>query len=705
MNKTKSLLNRVSWNGLDYFRTMIPELYQVDDTKCKTVKSPLREDRNPSFSVFQNQRTGIWMYNDFGTGQKGDMFDLAAELHGIDIKNQFSVLLQRMADDLGVDEMTDEDLEKVLNPVWNEPFRIDLPGLTRNRKNKIISFRRKAIRSDNVEVRFDIHEVSFSDLATRHERWMNEYGITKEAMTLNNACFITGYVVYSNEQPKKVLLPDNEVWLAYRVGKCAKIYCTAPKKFFYLGTKPKGYSFGTNQPFEKEQIVLLVGGEKDVLTAKSHGFEAICLNSETQMPARSFLHDCYFTKGYKLVTLFDLDQTGMEQAKRINVECGLPYVTLPTWVSERGGKDVADYFKLGGSVGELNQLIEAAVGIIPSNAGQMVDEAVVPIGNEEPQGKRLSVRTAQQRIADAANQPEILPHADVLWQKNELVILFGDTGKGKSIAAVAIADAISKGESFLGLENKLPAMRVLYYDFELSDKQFQKRYSNEAGEPYEFSPGLFIDNVDLSQIADTDKKVKFEEVLLDRFKSDILDTHAEVVIIDNITFLSTHTPEDSQVALTLMKLLKELKTSMDISVLVLAHTPKKVGTFGITIQDLAGSKHLSNFADGVIALGDVKSKKNVRYLMQVKPSRSGEHKFDKSNVILCELEKEDKFLTFRFIKFCQEYELMGPAEENGKDEKVAMMKEMQRQGKTVREISVEIGISKSSVSRWLNEAK
>ena len=177
------------------------------------------------------------------------------------------------------------------------------------------------------------------------------------------------------------------------------------------------------------------------------------------------------------------------------------------------------------------------------------------------------------------------------------------------------------------------------------------------------------------------------------------------MIIDNTTFLSTHTPEDSQVALTLMKMLKELKTSMDISVLVLAHTPKKVGAFGITIQDLAGSKHLSNFADGVIALGDVKSERNVRYLMQVKPSRSGEHKFDKSNVILCELEKEDKFLSFRFLRFCKEHELIGQADEGGKDEKVARMKELQRQGKTVREISDEVGISKSTVCRWLNEAK
>jgi KaiC/GvpD/RAD55 family RecA-like ATPase len=128
-------------------------------------------------------------------------------------------------------------------------------------------------------------------------------------------------------------------------------------------------------------------------------------------------------------------------------------------------------------------------------------------------------------------------------------------------------------------------------------------------------------------------------LIISRIREDIDITKAKIVIIDNITYLTTHSAEDSQVALTLMRLLKELKTEKNLSILVLAHTPKKTSSFGITIQDLAGSKHLSNFADGVFALGYSTKDTGLRYFIQVKPSRSGELKYDKENVLVVKSRK------------------------------------------------------------------
>ena len=87
------------------------------------------------------------------------------------------------------------------------------------------------------------------------------------------------------------------------------------------------------------------------------------------------------------------------------------------------------------------------------------------------------LRTANQCLTDANNLPELKQLFGTFWQQGEITILFADTGVGKSLLAVNIADAISSGKSSCcGLLNETQAQPVLYYDFELSDRMFQMRY-------------------------------------------------------------------------------------------------------------------------------------------------------------------------------------------------------------------------------------
>ena len=68
------------------------------------------------------------------------------------------------------------------------------------------------------------------------------------------------------------------------------------------------------------------------------------------------------------------------------------------------------------------------------------------------------------------------------WLEGELSILFADTGKGKSILAVQIAESIARGVAIKPLKLTSKPQKVLYLDFELSDKQFEMRYSKDAGD-------------------------------------------------------------------------------------------------------------------------------------------------------------------------------------------------------------------------------
>src|SRR5574344_609494 len=97
---------------------------------------------------------------------------------------------------------------------------------------------------------------------------------------------------------------------------------------------------------------------------------------------------------------------------------------------------------------------------------------------EIEQNKGLfKVMTANEwlELAKKSPIPEML--FGEFWHEGEICILFSDSNLGKSILAVQIADSISKGEQIPGFRMEAPKQKVLYFDFELSPKQFEVRYS------------------------------------------------------------------------------------------------------------------------------------------------------------------------------------------------------------------------------------
>ena len=65
------------------------------------------------------------------------------------------------------------------------------------------------------------------------------------------------------------------------------------------------------------------------------------------------------------------------------------------------------------------------------------------------------------------------------WHEGEICILFADSNLGKSILAVQIADSISKNKKIGGFKLETIKQQVLYFDFELSAKQFEVRYAEK----------------------------------------------------------------------------------------------------------------------------------------------------------------------------------------------------------------------------------
>ena len=341
------------------------------------------------------------------------------------------------------------------------------------------------------------------------------------------------------------------------------------------------------------------------------------------------------------------------------------------------------------------------VQIKPRNGEQIsTPVSAVPV-NDKSDFSGNPIRSAVQRLEDARNLPDVKRLFSVIWQSNELHLLFADTGIGKSILAVALADALSKGKQMLSMDNDHEPLKVLFYDFELTDRQFRKRYSNDAGDEYPFSERFFIDTIDFSALLLKHPGRSVNDLLFQKIRSDIETTGAQVLIIDNLTYLSFLSTQDTQVALDVMRKLTELKIEFGISILVLAHTPKRSMSNPITINDLAGSKHLSNFADSVSAIGKSVQGKSTRYIKQVKPSRSSEILFDAENVICCEIEQIGCILTFHLTGFSPEHEHLNHDSASGKEELKERARELKRQGSSMRDIANQLDIPTTTIHRWL----
>lgn len=322
--------------------------------------------------------------------------------------------------------------------------------------------------------------------------------------------------------------------------------------------------------------------------------------------------------------------------------------------------------------------IYQAIGVELQKADQLA--AAVP-----EQVGMLTIKTANRTVREAALRPNPDALYLTLWYEGEVCCLFSDSNLGKSILAMQIAAQIAATK------------KVLYFDFELSDKQFQLRYTDEQGNLNVFPDSLYRveinrDSLDVSN---------FEDAIISNIEQAAVQTGARVLVIDNLTYLCIAS-EKGDVAGTLMFRLMALKKKHGLSMLILAHTPKRCLSNPITQNDLAGSKKLYNFFDSVFAIGKSAKDNSVRYIKQLKV-RYGNYTYDSDNVIVSAIEKIGAFLQFVNIGYATEKEHLKEPSDKDSMEEIATIKQMVSEGKSYRFIASELGISLGKVQRALKK--
>lgn len=319
----------------------------------------------------------------------------------------------------------------------------------------------------------------------------------------------------------------------------------------------------------------------------------------------------------------------------------------------------------------------------------------------DDQDELFTIHTANTWLKQANQRPVPKMLFGKFWFETELCILFADSNLGKSILAVQIANAISIGQSMEPFICEAAKQPVLYCDFELTDKQFEARYSVEYENHYNFNEHFY--RAELNPGSEIPKGFKdFDEYLSYALERSIVQTKAKVLIIDNLTYLRSEN-ERAKDALPLMKHLKALKNKYGLSILALAHTPKRDMGQEINRNDLQGSKMLMNFCDSAFTIGESMMDKSLRYLKQIK-QRNTDQVYGTDNICVCSITKPDNFLQYAFIEYGTEADhLRKPKYDDGVDHTDEVV-QLRAEGLTLRDIAKKVGISYQKVDRLLKKA-
>lgn len=299
---------------------------------------------------------------------------------------------------------------------------------------------------------------------------------------------------------------------------------------------------------------------------------------------------------------------------------------------------------------------------------------------------RLRLQSANKWIDDAKAQPDPEHYYHGMFVEGEISFVFSAPNSGKSLFLMQVAESIARTQ------------KVVVIDCEQSSKQFQKRYTNDdTGSTHYFPANLYRAEVD-SELLDT---VDQDQAILESVEQAAKEGF-KVTVIDNISFISVDT-EKAQTSIEFMRKLIKLKKRYGLTILVVAHTPKRDASRPLTQNDLSGSSKLMALIDAAIAIGTSSQDPKLRYVKTVK-FRSGKYPCPADHVAIYKLEKVDNYTHLVFQDYGNEADHLREKNSYTELEDMQEFVNLKHQGMSLKEIAEETGFSKTTIHRKLKKA-
>ncbi len=315
----------------------------------------------------------------------------------------------------------------------------------------------------------------------------------------------------------------------------------------------------------------------------------------------------------------------------------------------------------------------------------------------------MIIKSANDWMEEAKIKPIPKKIFGPFWHEEELCILFADTNQGKSLLAVQIIDSVSKGTSTLGLEMELKASKVIYFDLELTSKQFEMRYAQYDKESdtlfnhFKFSE-LFL-RAEINPYGFDESIEDYESFLFKEIEAQASKSEAKILVIDNLSCVISDNEKARNTTPFLIRL-NNLKKMHGWSILLIAHTPKRNLFAPISRNDIQGSKSFINLIDSCFAVGESQKNPSVKYLKQIKV-RYGAFQFAAEKVMVCKIGKETNFSSFNFLEFGKESEHLRQLNLEDRSQMKAKVFDMKKDGYSNVKIASEFGVSEAAVRKWL----
>lgn len=286
----------------------------INNLPC-LIKSPLRTDNHPSFSLYTRDGKSVY-YRDFATGEKGSLLELLSKLWYLDY---------------------DETIDRIYKDI--------------NYSNKDVKI--SLIKDGNTNIKKLNDVTTILECKTREWKdydikYWNSYGITLEWLKYADVYPISHKIIIKNG--KRMVYPADKLAYTYVEFKEGKI-----THKFYQPLNDNGFKWQNNHDRSVVSLWTKVPANGLIICVCSSLKDALCLWSNTGIPAIAIQGEGYplsqtainelkrrFKKQY---ILLDNDLAGLKDAKKLQELTGFINLELPQF---EGGKDISDLYKIKG---------------------------------------------------------------------------------------------------------------------------------------------------------------------------------------------------------------------------------------------------------------------------------------------------------------------------------------------------------------------
>jgi DNA primase len=304
-------------------RDIIYNILNIDPLEKRKILSPLRVEKNPSFT-FKFVDDGRIIWRDWGTGEGGDVISLVAKLYNL----SYGKAIEYIADTM----------------LYN----------TKNIKKPVI---KKIINKNESQSRHAKISVEKRGFELRDYEYWNQYGIKLETLSKYNVYPIKKADITTEGFSYTMKDKWNNPLYCYEFYNNKNIYHKiynplGNKKFKWRSNVTRSIVEGYNQLPVYGKSVVITKSLKDVMLLSQFGISAVSPTSESSIIPERVVLDL-MERFDRLYIMMDNDKAGIKSTLKHVLKYEMLYVLFV-----KGAKDISDLYKLKGKSVTKNFLYE-----------------------------------------------------------------------------------------------------------------------------------------------------------------------------------------------------------------------------------------------------------------------------------------------------------------------------------------------------------